>query len=182
MAPAKRNLTLPQLALQLTTAYKLLLAEPSASVVLLEARQASSGATGRNGGHCRPGDYLGFKNNVDLIGVEEALRVENLEETKVRAVAALVEEHGIDCDFRARESLDVFVDPKQWEAALEALKARDLMELSRGDGVSGDGDLIFGVGSWHRKVGIQRTFDDTTLHPEISEYLTNAATNLFGLG
>ena len=36
------------------------------------------------------------------------------------------------------------------------------------------------MGSWHGKVGIQRTFDDTTLHPEISDYLANAATNLFG--
>ncbi|OBT61697.1 hypothetical protein VE03_09409 [Pseudogymnoascus sp. 23342-1-I1] len=108
-----------------TIAHKLLLAEPSASIVLLEARQASSGATGRNGGHCRPGDFLEFKNNVDTIGVEEALRVENLEETNVRAVAAFVDEHGIDCDFRARETLDVFVDPKQWDAALATLKARD---------------------------------------------------------
>lgn len=106
-------------------AHKLLLADPSASIVLLEARQASSGATGRNGGHCRPGDYLEFKNNVDLIGVEDALRVENLEETNVRAVAAFVDEHDIDCDFRARESLDVFFDPKQWDAALTTLRVRD---------------------------------------------------------
>lgn len=62
---------------------------------------------------------------MDLIGVEDALRVENLEETNVRAVAAFVAEHGIDCGFRARESLDVFFDPKQWDAALATLRARD---------------------------------------------------------
>lgn len=68
---------------------------------------------------------------MERIGVEDALRVENLEETNVRAVAALVAEHGIDCDFRARETLDVFVDPKQWEAALATLKARDKVDVPK---------------------------------------------------
>jgi glycine/D-amino acid oxidase-like deaminating enzyme len=106
-------------------AHKLLLSDPSSPPVLLEARQASSGATGRNGGHCRPGDYLEFQHNVARIGVEDALRVENLEETNVRAVKALVEEYGIECDFRAKETLDVFVDPKLWEEAKTALKVRE---------------------------------------------------------
>ena len=33
---------------------------PPKSVVMLEAREACSGATGRNGGHCRPDSYLGY--------------------------------------------------------------------------------------------------------------------------
>lgn len=37
-----------------------------------------------------------------------------------------------------------------------------------------------GVGSWHGKYGIQRTFDDSTIHPDISDYLANAATTIFG--
>lgn len=62
---------------------------------------------------------------MDSIGVEDALRVENLEETNVRSVAAFVDQHGIDCDFRARETLDVFVEPTKWKAALAALKVRE---------------------------------------------------------
>ena len=110
-------------------AYKLLQEDPSSSIVLLEARQASSGATGRNGGHCRPGNYLEFKDNVDQIGVEDALRVEKLEETNVQNVAAFIKEHNIDCDLRRRETCDIFVDPKQWEDALAALKARDEVDV-----------------------------------------------------
>ncbi|KFY42948.1 hypothetical protein V494_02150, partial [Pseudogymnoascus sp. VKM F-4513 (FW-928)] len=282
-----------------------------------------SGATGRNGGHCRPGDYLEFKKNVNSVGVEEALRVESLEENNVRAVAAFVAEHGIDCDFRSRESLDVFVDRQQLEQALGALSVRQgvsvpsptehrvwseketreelmfpeavgaisfqayvlspyklvcaLLEMSvqkgmnlqtntpvrqisqdpeskvwtvrsdrgeikaekvilatnaytaalypplgdllsprraqiaavrpgskiegnpalrrtaavytndgypyfqsRSDDVSGAGDLIFGVGSFGGLKGVEKTFDDSTINPAISDYLNNAGATVFG--
>src|SRR5882757_4271879 len=46
-------------------AYKLLQERPNASIVILEARQASSGATGRNGGHCRVRRYLESKNYLE---------------------------------------------------------------------------------------------------------------------
>ena len=58
-------------------AYKLLQEEPNATIVILEARQASSGATGRNGGHCRAGRYLDFKNYLEAFGREDALKLEN---------------------------------------------------------------------------------------------------------
>ncbi|MAB91712.1 MAG: FAD-dependent oxidoreductase, partial [Planctomycetes bacterium] len=50
------------------TAYKLLQEKPGASIVVLEARQACSGATGRNGGHCRAGRYLEFKDYLEQFG------------------------------------------------------------------------------------------------------------------
>jgi glycine/D-amino acid oxidase-like deaminating enzyme len=59
-------------------AYKLLELEPNASIVILEARQASSGATGRNGGHCRAGRYVEFKKYVKAFGTEDALKREKL--------------------------------------------------------------------------------------------------------
>jgi glycine/D-amino acid oxidase-like deaminating enzyme len=65
-------------------AYKLLLEEPVASITILEAREASSGATGRNGGHCRAGRYLSFKNYLEKFGEEDTLRMEKLEEDKVK--------------------------------------------------------------------------------------------------
>ena len=34
--------------------------DPPQNVVMLEARQICSGATGRNGGHCRPDSYFGY--------------------------------------------------------------------------------------------------------------------------
>jgi len=110
-------------------AYKLLESEPSVSIVILEARQACSGATGRNGGHCRAGRYFEFEKYVETFGKEDALRLEKLEEEIARNVAKLIKELNIQCDLRDVETLDVFTDPMQWEEAVDALKARkDVLE------------------------------------------------------
>ena len=41
-------------------------------VVVLEAREICSGASGRNAGHCRPDPYRGFTNFAALHGDSEA--------------------------------------------------------------------------------------------------------------
>jgi glycine/D-amino acid oxidase-like deaminating enzyme len=105
-------------------AHKLLLEEPAASITLLEARQASSGATGRNGGHCRAGRYLSFKNYLEQFGEEDALRMEKLEEDNVKNLGEFIKKHRIECDLRDVETLDVFTDLPEWKEALVALKAR----------------------------------------------------------
>ncbi|KAI6258227.1 hypothetical protein MCOR19_005400 [Pyricularia oryzae] len=43
------------------TAHKLLTRDPSLSILMLEARAAASGASGRNGGHAKTGDYKKIK-------------------------------------------------------------------------------------------------------------------------
>ncbi|KAH7418155.1 FAD dependent oxidoreductase [Cadophora sp. MPI-SDFR-AT-0126] len=106
------------------TAYKLLQEEPGASIVVLEARQACSGATGRNGGHCRAGRYLEFKDYLEEFGEQEALLMEKLEEENVKKVGQFVKEHEIECDLRDVETLDVFTDDRKWASALKSLKAR----------------------------------------------------------
>ena len=108
-------------------AYKLLTLEPKASIVLLEARearQACSGATGRNGGHCRAGRYTNFKTDLEKFGKEEAFLLEKLEEENVKNVGEFIKKHGIECDLRDVETVDIWTDPKQWNEILEALKAR----------------------------------------------------------
>jgi glycine/D-amino acid oxidase-like deaminating enzyme len=77
-------------------AYKLLQERPNASIVILEARQASSGATGRNGGHCRVRRYLDFKNYLEAFGKEESLKLEVLGEENVVNLGELVKELGIE--------------------------------------------------------------------------------------
>src|ERR1700759_2031636 len=54
-------------------AYKLLNSNPSLAILMLEARTAASAASGRNGGHCRSGWWLNFKNYVELFGEDEAI-------------------------------------------------------------------------------------------------------------
>lgn len=105
-------------------AYKLLVANPSANILMLEGRTASSGATGRNGGHCRAGRYLSFADDLAKYGKEEAFKLEALEKANVQNVAQLVKDLDIKCDLVACETVDVFVDPIQWEEAIASLKAR----------------------------------------------------------
>jgi glycine/D-amino acid oxidase-like deaminating enzyme len=110
-----------------TIAWKLFQEEPDASIVMLEARQASSGATGRNGGHCRAGRYLNFADDLKNFGKEDALRLEKLEEENVKNVGEFIKEHGIECDLRDVETVDIWKDLKQWEDTLESLKKRKEM-------------------------------------------------------
>jgi len=91
---------------------------------MLEARTAASGATGRNGGHCRAGRYLEFKDYVERYGVEEALKMEVLEEETVREIGELVRKERIECDLRNVETVDIFTDQPQFDAAIAALEAR----------------------------------------------------------
>ncbi|RFU31321.1 hypothetical protein B7463_g5007, partial [Scytalidium lignicola] len=104
-------------------AYKLLLEQPSASIVMLEARQAASGATGRNGGHCRARRYLSFKNDIKTFGEEDAVRMMDFEKSNVRHVGEFIQRNEIECDLRSVETVDIYTDEKQWDEALEALKA-----------------------------------------------------------
>jgi len=55
---------------------------------------------------------------------EDALRLEALEEASVQNVAAFIKEHGIDCDLRAVQLVDIFTYLPQLEEALGALKYR----------------------------------------------------------
>src|ERR1700749_5030642 len=61
-------------------AYKLLKRNPSLSILMLEARTAASAASGRNGGHCRAGWWLHFKNYAEAFGEDEAIKFDQLEE------------------------------------------------------------------------------------------------------
>lgn len=112
------------------TAYKLRSRNAYFKILMLEARTAASGASGRNGGHCRPGWWLNFKEYVKAFGEEEAIKFETLEEQNVRDIADFVHEHGVDCDFKDVETADAFGTQKTWDDALNILETRDA--VSRG--------------------------------------------------
>ncbi|KAI1084130.1 FAD dependent oxidoreductase [Whalleya microplaca] len=82
------------------------------SITILEAREACSGATGRNGGHLRPDHFVGVASRKQRQGLEAANEV------------ALFEEH-IACDLIPVTTADTFVD----EA--EAAKFKDLYDELR---------------------------------------------------
>ncbi|KAK0306882.1 hypothetical protein LTR91_007669 [Friedmanniomyces endolithicus] len=66
-------------------AYKILCKQPEASVVVLEARQAASGATGRNGGHTKAASYRSFVDHEKELGLDEAMRIARLDQTHLDA-------------------------------------------------------------------------------------------------
>ncbi|POS83343.1 hypothetical protein EPUL_005732, partial [Erysiphe pulchra] len=109
-----------------STAYHLLCNDevpkmsPKPSVLLLEARQACSGATARNGGHLRPSIFGRLPRYLKLYGIDEVLELVDFETDQVEAIAALVEKEKIDCDFTRTKSANTYVTP---DDAMMAKKA-----------------------------------------------------------
>ncbi|GAB7351047.1 hypothetical protein MBLNU459_g1529t1 [Dothideomycetes sp. NU459] len=94
-----------------STAYHLLDENPSPpSIVILEAREACSGATGRNGGHLKPDVYFQVPKYQKLFGNEAAAEIARFEASQVYAVKDLVEKENIDCDFTLTRAVDVCLD------------------------------------------------------------------------
>ncbi|KAI0438356.1 FAD dependent oxidoreductase [Xylaria telfairii] len=100
-----------------------LLSNGAWDIVMVEARQACSGATGRNGGHTKAASYLSFLHHQHEHGTEMAARIARLELANIRAVHAFAKEHNIDCESNPCSTTDVVYDAKQWETARKAVKA-----------------------------------------------------------
>ncbi|KAI1803269.1 FAD dependent oxidoreductase [Daldinia bambusicola] len=100
-----------------------LLESGTRDIVMLEARQACSGATGRNGGHTKAASYLSFLEHEKQYGAAMAAKIARLELANIRAVHAFAREHGIDCDSHPCETVDVVYDAGRWEFDQRAVKA-----------------------------------------------------------
>ena len=115
------------------TAFKLLSRDPSLSILMLEARTAASGASGRNGGQCRPGFWLKFGRYVEWFGEDEALKCERLEEQNVQDIADFVREHDVDNDFIDVETADAYLTEEAWSEVLEVVRLREEVRQRRPD-------------------------------------------------
>ncbi|KAF4971635.1 hypothetical protein FZEAL_9795 [Fusarium zealandicum] len=90
------------------------------SIVVLEARQLCSGATGRNGGHLKPDVYNLCSGISEKHGVEAAAEIADFELANVEAVKNYVVKTGADCDFIMTQAVDVQLS----ESHNTSLKAR----------------------------------------------------------
>ncbi|KAF4426427.1 Gamma-glutamylputrescine oxidoreductase [Colletotrichum fructicola] len=88
------------------------------SVVILEAREACSGATGR--GQLKPDVYFNIPKYIEKYGVDAAVEVANFEASQVFAVKELVEKEKIDCDFTLTRTCDATLNEGLATATEEA--------------------------------------------------------------
>ncbi|WYZ44636.1 hypothetical protein EsH8_VII_001072 [Colletotrichum jinshuiense] len=97
------------------------------TITVLEAREACSGATARNGGHVRPDLYAGLPARIKRFGQEAADEMALFELANLHAVRDLVREKNVDCDFRLTTSMAVLRDVALARPIKEGLD--ELLEL-----------------------------------------------------
>lgn len=135
----------------------------SISIVILEAREACSGATGRNGGHLKPDPYYRAAGALKTHGREAAEEVSSFESRQVKEVQKLVEKENIDCDFVVTRATDVcmYEDARRdLKQGLDALRKADVttaseVHYSDARSAQGVGRSVLILRSW--KVADQRT-------------------------
>lgn len=113
------------------TAHKLLDRDPSLSILMLEARTAASGASGRNGGHCKAGNYNGVKAWVDTYGEDDALRLSNMEQDCVDDVRQFVRSHNVSSDFTDVETASLYWTKDSFDKAVESIEFQHKLEKRR---------------------------------------------------
>ncbi|KAI4629215.1 uncharacterized protein J4E87_003477 [Alternaria ethzedia] len=92
---------------------------PGKKVVILEAREFCSGATGRNAGHCKPDQWWGYGKHAKAYGHEQAVKILDNEQATWEALVAYVKENNVDCDLWVGETLDVPLDEEVAKIAKE---------------------------------------------------------------
>lgn len=95
---------------------------PDLRIVILDARDMCSGATGRNGGHVKTITYATWPGLKELHGVEEALRVAAFEQSHLPEITATIEKYKIDCDLHVRDGLDTYYDQHFFRRSVAALQ------------------------------------------------------------
>jgi glycine/D-amino acid oxidase-like deaminating enzyme len=139
------------------------LARSGASVTLIERTAISWGATGRNGGFVRAGTSEGYAGTVARLGREAAHAIWQLTEEGQVLVRQVVEEEGIECDYRTpgtlnlaltdeslaqmRQSLDVMLADSLPGALLDRRGVQELIKTPLGPEITGglyfsDGGLL----------------------------------------
>ncbi|KAL7910529.1 FAD dependent oxidoreductase [Trichoderma velutinum] len=83
---------------------------PDLNVVMLEAREACWGATGRNGGHCQPGYYV------------SPPHIAAFEHRTYSYLRKFIESHSIPCDWRTTTGVHGFYSPELFATARKIIE------------------------------------------------------------
>ncbi|KAL7766687.1 hypothetical protein ACKLNR_004603 [Fusarium oxysporum f. sp. zingiberi] len=99
----------------------LLKKQPDIRIVLVDARSLCSGATGRNGGHCKTMTFAMWEERKHSFGIEEAVRISTFEHAHLESMANAIREDGIDCDLVLTQGIEAYYDQKDFEKAVAGL-------------------------------------------------------------
>ncbi|KAK7445712.1 hypothetical protein VKT23_014707 [Stygiomarasmius scandens] len=80
---------------------------PPSSILMLEARELCSGATGRNAGHCKPDQWRGYTKHKGRVGKEQALKILANEQETFEKLVEYVRANTVDCDLWVGKTMDV---------------------------------------------------------------------------
>ncbi|KAF2765341.1 DAO-domain-containing protein [Teratosphaeria nubilosa] len=80
---------------------------PGHEILILEAREAVSGASGRNAGHVRPDAFRGFTAYARIHGEEQAKKIIENEKLVFETLSDFVAKHNVPCDFHSTTTFDV---------------------------------------------------------------------------
>lgn len=103
-------------------AYNLFKSNPNARIVMIDAREICSGATGRNGGHTKAASYRTYLQYKEELGKEEALKIARLEYANIIEAHALAKELDIDCENQVCNTVDIIYDQQTFEEGKKAIK------------------------------------------------------------
>ncbi|WVR07884.1 hypothetical protein IAU60_004927 [Kwoniella sp. DSM 27419] len=124
------------------------------NVVMLEADEFCGGATARNGGHCKPIAFIGYRSDASRHGPKVANDLLAFEAAALEQYAQIVQREDIDCDMHITRAFDIsFREPDaasnqkdyearraDWGAVMDKQDVRviqDPKELERVTGVQG---------------------------------------------
>ncbi|KAJ5783112.1 FAD dependent oxidoreductase [Penicillium paradoxum] len=92
-------------------------------IVILEAREAASGASSRNAGHIRPDAFRGYTAYSKVHGEEQALEIIRDERLVLERVDQFVKKHNVQCDFNLTTTFDVCMTHEFAAYEAESLEA-----------------------------------------------------------
>ncbi|KAK4230157.1 putative fad dependent oxidoreductase [Podospora fimiseda] len=100
-------------------------------VIMLEARQTCSGATGRNGGHTKAASYRSFKHHLQsTLSSAEAAKIASLELQNIQQVHQFIRENQIPCENWEGSTVDIVYSETEWQDTVEGV---DLLTQVFGD-------------------------------------------------
>jgi glycine/D-amino acid oxidase-like deaminating enzyme len=104
-------------------AYNILKTQPDARIIMLDAREICSGATGRNGGHTKAASYRSYMQHAEELGKEEALKIARLEYANIVETHRMAERMSINCESKLCDTVDVIYDKSTFDMGKLAIQA-----------------------------------------------------------